>query len=144
MKIFAQYYLSLLLLLFASTASAAEIDHSQHGAQGAMKSTELEHAQHASHARHGAMQQQAAQLQVLDIMPASGKAREGGYDGRSVMESTGHVMPLAARCAQASRGLVMLDSASWEACGGKPQGAPASLVVNAPAKTGDHAGHHQH
>ena len=39
------------------------------------------------------------------------------------MEPTSARYSLATRCAQASRGLIMLDNATWKRCGGKPEGA---------------------
>lgn len=104
----------------------------------------MDHAQHSMHDQPAAMPQKHSALQPLEAMPASGKAREGGYDGRYVMESTGHALSAAERCAQASRGLRMLDNASWADCGGKPQGAAVSGVVNASARSGEPAGHHTH
>jgi hypothetical protein len=85
----------------------------------------------------------AAGLQSLPTMPASGKAREGGYDDRYVMESTDVANALPTRCAQASRGLVMMNNAEWSRCGGKPDGAAqASRSVVGKAKTrNEHAGH---
>lgn len=62
-------------------------------------------------------------LQKLDKLPASGKSREAGFDENYAMESTTVENDLATRCAQASRGLVMLDNATWQKCGGKPAGA---------------------
>jgi hypothetical protein len=130
----------LLACLAAAVVTAVEMDHSQHGAQDMMEKMEMDHSQYMTPAHQGAMQP----LQQLHAMPASGKAREGGYDGRYVMESTGHALSAMERCAQASRGLVMLDNASWTDCGGKPQGAAVSGVVQAPSRSGAHAGHHTH
>ena len=82
-----------------------------------------------------------AASQKLAAIPASGKAREGGYDDRYVMESTDVSNALQIRCAQASRGLVMMNNAEWSRCGGKPEGAvQASRSVHDKA-TNEHAGH---
>lgn len=77
---------------------------------------------------HSKMQMQAPPvkpggLQKLATLPASGKAREAGFDSSYAMESTSVENDLATRCAHASRGLVMLDNVSWLKCGGKPAGA---------------------
>jgi hypothetical protein len=56
-----------------------------------------------------------------------------------MMESTSVHDSVAAQCAKASRGLVMLDNAAWARCGGKPQGLTAtSEHLSAPHQ---HAGH---
>jgi hypothetical protein len=39
------------------------------------------------------------------------------------MAPTSREADLATLCAQATRGLIMLDNATWEKCGGKPEGA---------------------
>jgi len=62
-------------------------------------------------------------LQILDSIPPSGRAREATSDGRYNMESTSVNNDLLTRCAQGSRGLVMLDNETWKKCGGKPEGA---------------------
>lgn len=91
---------------------AAEMDHSKmdHSAMGhdmaAMKSASKK-----------------GNLSTLREIPPSGRAREAGSDGRYAMEPTAAVNSLATQCAQASRGLIMLDNATWKRCGGKPRGA---------------------
>lgn len=50
--------------------------------------------------------------------PASGKAREAGYDGRDMMESTTAENLASVQCAQAARGLIMLDRAAAVQCTG--------------------------
>jgi hypothetical protein len=39
------------------------------------------------------------------------------------MEPTSARYDIATQCAQGARGLIMLDNATWERCGGKPKGA---------------------
>jgi hypothetical protein len=56
-------------------------------------------------------------------MPASGKAREAGFNDCYVMEPTSSRDEIATQCAQGTRGLIMLDNATWERCGGKAKGA---------------------
>ena len=85
------------------------------------------------HAGHGKMDHgkpsyvapkvKAGKLKILKTIPKSGKAREGGYDQRYAMEPTTIRTSLARRCALGSRGIIMLDNATWKRCGGKPKGA---------------------
>ena len=86
-----------------------------------------------------------AVLEKLMKMPASGRARESGSDGRYVMESISVYDSLAERCAKASRGLMLLDNVTWVQCGDKPQGAavtPAALVSK--KDNSEHTGHQMH
>ncbi len=117
------------LLVAGAPVLAAGMDHSKMIHDTSLKSTSK-------------IQEKAA-LQKLTTMPASGKVREGGYDGRYIMESTDVANALSARCAQASRGLVMMNNAEWSRCGGKPDGAAqAYQSVTGNAKvTNEHAGH---
>ena len=92
-----------------ATAIAAENDHSGHNMHGPV----------VAQTKSGKSQR----LQKLSTMPPSGQAREAGSDGRYVMESTSVEHSLSTKCAQASRGIVMLDNATWRKCGGKPVGA---------------------
>ena len=116
-------------LVIGLPALAADMDHSKmmHDTSLTTASTVIE----------------KAALQKLSNMPASGKVREGGYDGRYLMESTDVANALQTRCAQASRGLVMMDNAEWARCGGKPDGAvqaPQSATSKVKAAN-EHAGH---
>lgn len=78
----------------------------------------------------------------LDIVPVSGIAREGGYDNSFMMESTSAGNSLQTRCAQASRGIIMLDNATWEQCGGKPKGVPGGEIKDEQGTSGH--GSHMH
>lgn len=108
-------------------AMAAEVDHST--------------MDHSAHKGYKPMKINKGRFEVLTTQPKSGKAREAGFDGRYAMESTSVSNPLAMRCAQASRGLLILDNATWARCGGKPNG-----VAESPGKTQqvDHSGHGAH
>lgn len=146
-KIILSFFLSVLL----STTQAEEMDHSK------MNHDQMDHSKmEQAHDMHDKQSVPSA-LTKLEIMPASGNAREGGSDGRYVMEFTSVFDTLEAQCAKASRALIMLDNASWARCGGKPQGAamtPIALVgkaaKDAPNKEGakaggdvhEHSGHH--
>ena len=77
-------------------------------------------------------------LSRLPVMPTSGRAREAGSDGRYAMEPTSIRTSRSEKCAQATRGLIMLDNAAWKRCGGKPEGAPKS-VIGAPGGKVDHS-----
>ncbi len=78
---------------------------------------------HSKMSKMPAPEVKAGKLKSLKTVPASGKAREGSYDGRYAMEPTSNRATLARRCALASRGIIMLDNATWKRCGGKPKGA---------------------
>jgi uncharacterized protein involved in copper resistance len=79
-------------------AQAAEMDHSK------MNHSAMSHATMVHDA--------PSALATLSVMPASGNSREGGADGRYVMESTSVLDSMAEQCAKASRGLIMLDNAA--------------------------------
>lgn len=85
-----------------------------------------------------AMPSYGAKPNMVKEQPASGVAREAGYEGNYQFEVTSIDRSLATRCAQASRGLIMLDNKTWKRCGGKTKGAAES-----PSKPKDgHQGHH--
>jgi hypothetical protein len=144
------------LLLLTGPLWAAEsnphehmsMDHSQHQAMqpAAMPAGDKDHStMDHSAMHHAAAATTAPALTPLTAMPASGQAREGGYDGRYVMEATDAAHSLQLRCAQASRGLVMLDNAGWEHCGARPTGAAQGQPASPPSATMEgHAGHGGH
>ena len=78
---------------------------------------------HSKMSKMPAPKVKAGKLKILKKMPESGKVREGGYDSSNAMEPTSVRDTLARRCALASRGIIMLDNATWKRCGGKPKGA---------------------
>jgi uncharacterized protein involved in copper resistance len=104
------------LVLPVSIGYAAKMDHSQH--------MNMDHSimQHAPAEPMSKVPVQKGQLQKLSELPASGKAREAGSDGRYAMEATSVKDDIQTKCAKASRGLVMIDNKSWAQCGGKPKG----------------------
>jgi hypothetical protein len=115
-------------------------EHDMHGQHDAMQHSEGEH-----HAKSSSMAMEAADLRRLQAMPSSGKSREAGYDDRYVMESTTVQASTATRCAQASRGLVMVDNATSAECGGKPQGWSKSIGDRATTESAmDHSQHMGH
>jgi hypothetical protein len=122
------------LVIAGSPVLAADVDHSKMGHSPMMSDASLTATPTI---------REKETLQKLSSMPASGKAREGGYDGRYVMESTDITNPLQRRCAQASRGLVMMSNAEWSRCGGKPDGlVQASRSAAGKTKTSnEHTGH---
>jgi hypothetical protein len=113
--------------------------HGQHGGRQMEKPPAVKEQKsggHEDHARHdagarGGHPREAGSyvagaevgLTPLDVIPPSGRAREAGSDGRYHMAPTSREADLATLCAQATRGLIMLDNATWEKCGGKPEGA---------------------
>jgi hypothetical protein len=139
------------LTIYAMAAVAADSGHDMHGDHSGMQQKGMQqkgmqqpakgqhgstmhetadtgmHAGHQSmeedaHQGHGVQQASHSRLQKLHKMPSSGKSREAGYDGTYRMESTSALNDTHTQCAQASRGLVMVDNATWAECGGKPDG----------------------
>ena len=120
---------NLTVLIFAalctttSAVHAAEMDHSKMD-HGAMQPSAAEPAP----MDHSNMNMDAAPpLPMLAAPPASGKAREAGFDDTELMEATSADASLAVQCAQASRGLIVVDRATWAQCVGKP------VTLDAPA-----------
>jgi hypothetical protein len=129
--------LMMTLLVVGIPVLAAEMDHS------AMDHSEMNRSKmilDKSLTKTPKTQSKGA-LQKLTIMPTSGKAREGGYDDRYVMESTDVSSILQIRCAQASRGLVMMNNAEWSRCGGKPDGAAQASRSTIDMVANEHVGH---
>lgn len=123
-------------------AHSQTMDHTKMG-HDKMDHSKMDHDK-MDHSKMARMPQpETTDLQVLPVMPPSGVAREGGYDGRYAMESTGTDVAQENRCARASRGLIMMDNAEWARCGGKPAGAAeASLPMGAETMhESGHAGH---
>lgn len=81
-------------------------------------------------------------LSRLDSIPASGKSREAGFDGRYVMEPTGQDDSSLSQCLKADRGLVMIDSVTKLKCAGKASGQ--SMEVTGESAKMDHGAHSQH
>jgi uncharacterized protein involved in copper resistance len=115
----------LVALLAMFGAAAQEMDHSQMD-HSQMDHSQMDHSQmdHSAHQAAPAYEgSPPGGLAPLEAIPESGNAREAGFDDRYGMEPKSADDDPAARCAQGSRGLVMLDNVEWELCGGKPQGA---------------------
>jgi hypothetical protein len=113
-----------LSLLVIGLAQAAEMDHAQ--------------MDHSKTMHMMAPKPKKGKLDMVKEQPASGKAREAGSDGRYHMEPTSVKNSLATRCAQASRGLILLDNKTWTRCGGKTRGV---AVGPRPVQGGGHSGH---
>lgn len=103
-------------ILSVSVGNTAEMDHSQH--------MNMDHSsmQQAPSKPMSKVPVKRGQLQKLSELPASGKAREAGSDGRYAMEPTSVNDNIRTKCAKATRGLVMVDNKTWAQCGGKPKG----------------------
>lgn len=101
MKLHAVGFAPVLLLACVPVSLAAESGHSQHAP--------------------------APPAQIV-AAPASGKARESGFDGNDLMESTSAENATGTQCAHAVRGLVMLDRAALAQCSGAaaPVAAPSA------------------
>jgi hypothetical protein len=128
--------LMMALLVTGAPVLAEKMDHST------MDHSSMSHSNmiHDSSLTVTLKKQGKAAMQMLSAMPASGKVREGGYDDSYVMESTDVSNALQTRCAQASRGLVMMNNAEWSHCGGKPDGA----VQASQSVTGDEKSASEH
>ncbi len=114
------------VVVLPAIAVAAEMDHSQ------MDHSKMDHSK-MGHGMNGPKMPQPkavkkGQLNRLSAMPPSGRPREAGYDGRYAMEPTSTRTRLSEKCAQATRGLIMLDNATWRRCGGKPKGASMGVT----------------
>lgn len=112
------------IIAMPSLTIAAEMDHSRmdHSKMDHSKKGKMDHGMNGPKvAQPKAVKK--GKLNRLPAMPASGRSREAGYDGRYAMEPTSNRSRLSEQCAQASRGIVMLDNATWKRCGGKPEGA---------------------
>lgn len=114
-KLIANTSMALTIIFALPLVAAAEMDHSKMG--------------HGMNGPKVVMQKSVkkGQLSRLPEMPTSGRAREAGSDGRYAMEPTSIRTRRSEKCAQATRGLVMLDNAAWKRCGGKPKGAAMGL-----------------
>ena len=106
----------LILALIPSLALAAEMDHSK------MDHSKMGHGMNGPKVAQPTAGKKSP-LKKLSALPASGSSREAGSDGRYAMEPTSTRTRLSEQCAQATRGLIMLDNATWKRCGGKPKGA---------------------
>jgi hypothetical protein len=58
-----------------------------------------------------------------------------------MMENTSINLSIKARCALASRGLIMLDNAGWQQCENKPTGLPKEVESTAKSEN-QHMMHH--
>lgn len=116
-------------------------------AQSSILESSMDHdMDHGQHNMHKQKKSESPLLKhtvkKLKQVPASGESREAGFDSSHVMEHSDVNDQLARKCAQASRGIIILDNKSWESCGGKPKGV-ASAKLDKKAASG-HDGHAQH
>jgi hypothetical protein len=138
----------------SSPSDENDMNHSMHGSSSeltgkdTMPQTESHHADHDMGSMEHDMKTSMApvhstiKLEPLTQLPPSGKSREAGYDGSYMMENTSINLSIKARCALASRGLIMLDNDSFQKCGGKPIGW--SKGVSSTQTTEDHSQHMNH
>lgn len=75
---------------------------------------------------------------AMHVMPAMSATATETAVPEGAWAPTGTEISPAQRCALAARGVVMLDNAAWQACGGKPATVPQSVV---PSHANPHAGH---
>ena len=131
-----------------SPASKAVIKEAPPGASDHHADHDMEKMQHdmADHAQHGKpgtkTMASSESLKKLKQLPPSGKSREANYDGSYYMHNTSLEQTLEARCALASRGLMMLDNESWKKCGGKPTGW--SKGITSAQSDDEHSQHMKH
>jgi len=117
-------------------AGAAEMDHS--------KMTGMDHSKmdHSKMMHMSPPKTKKGKLAMVKEQPASGKSREAGFDGRYNMEPTTALNSLATQCAQASRGMILLDNKTWARCGGKTKGvAEGPMPAKAGGSHSSHSGH---
>ena len=121
------------MFMVSSMVHAAEImmDHSQmgHSQESSAMQTESTVMPYANSGN------ERKALTMLDAAPASGKAREVGFDNSYNMKQTTTIASLAEKCALASRGIIMLGRASWKQCGVKVKELPKSSSMQ------QHSGH---
>lgn len=129
------FTLGLSTTLAFSNVIAAEMDHSK------MKGMDHSKMDHSKTTHMMAPKPKKGKLAMVKEQPASGKAREAGSDGRYHMESTTNRNSLAIQCAQASRGLIILDNKTWARCGGKTKGVAEGPKAS---KGGEHSRHSGH
>ena len=143
----AVFIFSLLSAPVVAQMDEHAMNHSTHSALGGEAISAPQNApsmlmpeQHGSMQHQGhspAMTMPVTTLTTLNAIPSSGRSREAGFDGRYAMEPTGKSDISVSRCAQGSRGLVMLSNVEWRGCGGKVAGASGS-VSEQPAAMADH------
>jgi len=132
-------------MISATYVSASEMDH------GTMDHSEMNRdTMDHSTMNHDTMQHQKKKpmtqspLALLDKLPASGKSREAGYDKRYIMEPTSAEDDINVRCAKATRGIMMVDNATWVKCGGKPEGWSKGIANSTPPSSSSNSSHHMH
>lgn len=124
MKNILRTMMATVLLVMIAPLWAAGMDHST-----------MDHSQMGHGAEPMSMPMRSRQGMA---MPPSGKAREAGGENGYMMVPKDVNSPLHVQCAQARRGLVMLDNASWHRCGGKPNGAARAPSMDRRHAGGDH------
>lgn len=111
----------IVIVLLPYIAVAAEVDHSK------MDHSKMGHGMNGPKIPQPKAVKKGS-LKSLSTMPSSGRAREAGSDGRYAMEATSTRTRFSEKCAQATRGLIILDNASWKRCGGKPKGVSMGIA----------------
>lgn len=131
-------YLILLFIYPLMNVQAAETmtDHShmQHGSEHDNSMTESREQAALS---EGSIKESPS-LDVLRKAPASGKAREAGFDKSYIMKQTTVDSGEQEKCILASRGIIMLDRAGWKNCGVKVKQAQKQSTMS---EHGQHQGH---
>ena len=140
-------------MMHSSSSDEDDMSHTKHGSpsehmgKDAIQGTGEHHADHDMGSMHHDKKQAKIDVpspiprEQLTLVPPSGKSREAGYDGSYMMDNTSLHLSLKERCALASRGLIMLDNASWKECGSKPSGLPTEIETSAKSES-QHMMHH--
>ena len=129
----------------ASKAVTKELTHgtSDHHAEHDMDKMQHDKAEHVQHEKKTTKNMASAKsMEKLKQLPPSGKSREANYDGTYFMHNTSLEQSLEAKCALASRGIMMLDNESWKKCGGKPIGW--SKGITSAQSDNEHSQHMNH
>ena len=97
-----------LIMIVGPTISMAQDDVSKDGSM-------QDHSQ-MGHEAMGHSSKSAPDMSILKTVPASGEAREAGFDNSYIMKQMTNGASIETQCALASRGIIMLDRESRKKC----------------------------
>ena len=92
-----------LIMIVGPTISMAQDDVSKDGSM-------------QDHSQMGHGSKSTPDMSILKTVPASGKAREAGFDNSYIMKQMTNGASIETQCALASRGIIMLDRESRKKC----------------------------
>ncbi len=102
-----------LIMLVGPAISMAQVDVST----DVSKSGSMQDHSQMGHESMGHSSKSTPDMSILKTVPASGKAREAGFDNSYIMKQMTNGASIKTQCALASRGIIMLDRESWKKCG---------------------------